>query len=302
MNKILNKKTYETGQTLLFVIVAVTIALAVGIAVSTRTISSLRRVSRTDTSTRVIAAAEGGIENMLGRTYNQLDDAIGEVNCDSIGADLELIGSDSSCVYTFNPDPGDEDLISSRAVVQVETFNSNESTSGGVDGYTFELGPGLMREVYIPSSSYAPNTIQICWANENSAVYYSSYSPNGEVQKGGLQPDSGLPYAGLLVSDLFDDYVELPADRADLGYTSCKDIDLVGSHHGLRIKVLYDTSKVGVFPIGGQLPIQGYRLTSIGEVVTGQGSEEKATVIVHKTFPYAPDIFDYGIYTPGTLN
>jgi len=46
------------GQALLFVIVAVTMAMAVGISVSTQTISSLRRASRTDTSARVIAAAE----------------------------------------------------------------------------------------------------------------------------------------------------------------------------------------------------------------------------------------------------
>ena len=52
-----NKYTYQKGQTLLFVIVGVTIALAIGIAVSTRTLSSLRRAARSDTSARVIAAA-----------------------------------------------------------------------------------------------------------------------------------------------------------------------------------------------------------------------------------------------------
>jgi len=50
------------------------------------------------------------------------------------------------------------------------------------------------------------------------------------------------------------------------------------------------------------LPTQGYKFTSRGEIVTGSGGEEKATVIVHRSYPYAPDIFDYGIYTPTTLS
>jgi hypothetical protein len=298
MFKEMNKKTYEKGQTLLFVVVAVTIALAVGISVSTRTISSLRRVTRTDTSTRVIAAAEGGIENMLGRTYSELDQAKEAANCEAIGAELQLIGSTSSCVYNFNPVDveGGGDLISSRAVVKVETFNSNEEDGG----YSFDLQPGAIREVYIPSFLYAPNTIQICWENQDSAVFYSSYNSDGDVLKGGLYPNSGFSHDGE-VSGVFDSVGDAPFDRSSLGYNYCLDVNLIDNHHGLRIKVLYSDSKVVVFPTSGELPTQGYKLTSRGEIVTNEGSEEKATVIVHKTFPYAPDIFDYGIYTPGLL-
>ena len=102
MIKNIKQRKYEKGQTLLFVIVAVTIALVVGVSVSTRTISSIRRVSRTDTSTRIIAAAEGGIENLLGRTYEQLDVAINadDDNCSQIGA---TYNSDvGSCIYIFS--------------------------------------------------------------------------------------------------------------------------------------------------------------------------------------------------------
>ena len=57
----LNPENKNKGQALLFVVVAVAMAMAIGVSVSTRTISSLKRASRTDTSARVIAAAEGGI-------------------------------------------------------------------------------------------------------------------------------------------------------------------------------------------------------------------------------------------------
>jgi hypothetical protein len=99
------------------------------------------------------------------------------------------------------------------------------------------------------------------------------------------------------VSDLFEQIADSTPDPY-----YCETVSLVNnSSYGLRIKVLYNGSKVAVFPTSGDLPTQGYKLTSIGEIVTGEGSEEKATVIVHKSFPFAADIFDYGIYTPGVL-
>src|SRR3972149_3695556 len=55
----------EWGQALLFVIVAMTVALAVGINVSLRTLSTISRTSQADTSERVLAAAEGGAEAFL---------------------------------------------------------------------------------------------------------------------------------------------------------------------------------------------------------------------------------------------
>lgn len=380
------------GQALLFVIVAVTIAMAVGISVSTRTISSLRRASRTDTSARVIAAAEGGIENLLGRSYSQLDDAIddGSVDCEAIGAVPGPESEPGTCSYVFSEggdggaekcteyeckctycasesegcksvlgsssdedssskgqiaaftppelipvDPGDcgtgkikcttgvscddglswcngkggsfekncksweyvensGDKISSRAIVKVETFSTNEE-----DGYAFDLTPGMVKEVYLPSSSYGTNKIQICFKSNESAIYYYSYRSNGTVLKGGLYPDPGNVPSSML-SDRF-----VPATIANKGGTIgdafCREVDLVSGHYGLRIKALFSPTKVIVYPISGySLPTQGYKLTSRGEVSEG-ATEERATVIVHKSYPYAADVFDYGIYTPDEL-
>ena len=360
----------QKGQTLLFVIVAVTIAMAVGVAVSTRTIQSLKRVARTDTSARVIAAAEGGIENLLGRNYSQLDDVATEgpalVKCESIGAvpgpeagtcsyvfrgtvseqagqtctcsceycagscadsgaadgqqpDISCLEGSVPCSKSIScddeidrnacikdltgevketcvPNIGDSnsntgDLISSRAVVKVEEFSTNE----GSGGYSFNIDPGSVREVNL--DGYSANDIKICWDNPQSAIYYYSYNSDGEVLKGGIKSD--LTPSCMNLSNRFE--VE---DSSESDYDKCKIVSLVDNHpYGLRIKVLYNDSKVAVFPSSADisLPLQGYKLTSRGEIVTGSGSEEKATVIVHKSLPYASDIFDYGIYTPATL-
>ena len=293
MNNMKNTKTkYQSqkGQTLLFVIVAVTIAMAVGVSVSTRTIQSLKRVARTDTSARVIAAAEGGIENLLGRPYGNLDDAMvaNEEGCDAIEADT---GPESgTCQYVFNEDIS-EDLISSRAVVRVEKIIFDEG-----EEFSFTLEPGSLKEVNL--NPYGSSNIKICWDSDDSAIYYYSYNQDGEVLKGGIKPN---PLHSCM--SIFDDrFVD---EGGDLGttYPQCKTVSLVGNPYGLRIKVLYNDSKVAVFPTNGyNLPPQGYKFTSRGEIFTGSGSEEKATVIVHKSYPYAPDIFDYGIYTPTTLS
>ena len=116
--------------------------------------------------------------------------------------------------------------------------------------------------------------------------------------KGGIKPIDPIPTFMSLSDRFTNDGV-----NTEDSYL-CKTVDLVGSPYGLRIKVLYNDSKVAVFPSSDDisLPPQGYKFTSRGEIVTGSGSEEKATVIVHKSLPYASDIFDYGIYTPETLS
>ncbi len=284
-------KTNEKGQTLLFVVVAVTIALTVGIAVSTRTIGSLKRVSRTDTSARVIAVAEGGIENLLGRSYSQLNSATTPSvdTCEDVGADY--LDSESFCVYNFTPQKMDGDVINTRAIVKVEKFNSNEIDGG----YSFTLEPDSVKEVNL--EGYTPLGIQICWKEPETLIYYYSYDDEGNVLKGGLYGDSPKD------SDGFEGADPAPSDRE--GYERCKEVDLVGAPgeaYGLRIRVLYQPSVVGVFPTeGAELPDQGYKLTSKGELSSNQDSQEAATVIVYKSYPYASGIFDFGIYTPNEL-
>ena len=295
-----NTRTYkhEKGQTLLFVIVAVTIAMAIGVAVSTRTISSLKRVARTDTSARVIAAAEGGIENLLSRPYSALESARQDnpagTDCGDIGATTPVPPEAGKCAYLLSiPKPSSEDQISSRAIVSVNIFNSN--TQDG--GYSFTLEPGSVKEIHLSTTeTYTPNDIQICWKSQNTAIYYYSYNSSGEVLKGGIYPSSGFSHS----SDVSDIFEQSNSNRAE--YLYCSAVNLVSNPYGLRIKVLYNQSEVAVFPTSGNLPSQGYELTSRGEISTEIGSEEKATVIVHKSYPYAPDIFDYGIYTPNTLS
>jgi hypothetical protein len=388
-----NKYTYQKGQTLLFVIVGVTIALAIGIAVSTRTLSSLRRAARSDTSARVIAAAEAGIENLLSKPDSLLISAStpSDSSCEGIGAtynndlrscvyilskgesqtpppdnppqdpkceecmweegpcgkpscaDKEMLFTyrctppgcqkepETKCVYSTkcggdgigdptNPivegeieeegqdinlnqpasntsgssNSQDGDKIPSRAVVSISTFNKDEHS----DGYSFILSPGNVKEVVL--DGYAPNTIQICFNNPNTAIYYFSYNKSGETLKSGIYPNTPtFPYKENLKRFQQSNTAKLPE------YKYCINADLVkgNTKYGLRLKALYEESKVAVFPTqGASLPTQGFLFVSRGELSTGKGSDEVATVKVRKSYSYVSDIFDYGIYSPSDIS
>ena len=108
----------ESGQALLFVIVALTVALAVGVSTAFRTLSSVFRITTTDTSSRVLAAAEGGLEHFL--AYSSVDLASYAGVCTSLDYDDYPEGADSPCVVDFAPVSTDN--TEAHAVVKIEAF------------------------------------------------------------------------------------------------------------------------------------------------------------------------------------
>lgn len=292
-----NKKTIvkgEKGQALLFVVVAVTIALAVGISVSTRTLNLTKRVSRSDTATRVIAASEGGIERLMGES---------DVFLNSLATPNPVCNSpwvpypDGKCAIEFAPTPGDN--ITARAIVDAEKFRLNET-----DDYWFNLDPGYVKEINLsdyPSGtgvSYTPDSIDICWDNAGAAIYYLSYNANGDIKKGGFNAES-FPNKSKVAG-----FISKGAGR---GYAVCGTIrkgnELVSNAYGLRIKTLYASTKVAVFPSGdlSKFPYQGYKLISKGELKVGDEVKDVKIINAYRSYSYIPSVFDYGLYTPGAL-
>lgn len=74
----MNKKINNQGQVLLIVVVSLAVLLGVGLSISSNTISSTLRTSRTDSFQKVTAAAEGGIEKSLALSDNVLGAKIAE--------------------------------------------------------------------------------------------------------------------------------------------------------------------------------------------------------------------------------
>jgi len=285
----INKDIYnnEKGQTLLFVVVAMTIALSIGINASVRTLSSLSRTSRTDTASRALAAAEGGIERYLSLSTKELEKAIDAMNGTENCPEGVFNSETSSCLIEFE---GSSDVLVSQAFVKVERYEP--------EYYPFNLESGQIKEVnlYNPDTDtyYSESDIELCWtSNPESDLMYVSYNKTGVQARGGLEGNDtpGAPYEtrGFISAGAGHD-----------GYTNCETVNVGSNIYGLRIRSLGGASSVGVFPTGGaNLPLQGYRIESIGRIKQDQAVIASRAIRVIRTLPYLPVSFDYALYSQG---
>ena len=278
------------GQALLFVVVAMTIALSVGINASVRTITSLSRTSRTDTASRALAAAEGGIERYLALSTTELEDT-NSGNC-AVGT---FDNDANACLIEFD---ATTDVVVSQAFVTVERYEP--------DFYPFELESGQIKEVnlydYNSDSYYPSSDIELCWSSvpppatdPESDLMYIAYNNSGVQARGGLYGTNspGAPDA----RGGFDG-----AGAGHDGYDNCATVDISNDIYGLRIRSMGGTSRVGVFPDGGaRLPLQGYTIKSVGRIAQDTGVTATRTITIIRTLPYLPVSFDYALYSEGSI-
>lgn len=298
----MRKNKAESGQILLIVIVFMTISLALGISISLRSISSISRVSDVDTTSRVLAAAEGGAETFLQKSIQELVTLRSVCNGDYSG------GVPDECTVTYNPIAND--AISSQAVVTVEDYYA---TQGPSYIYTLNIGDGDMKEVNLEGIK---QDLMICWASTNSDsastpdLYFAIIDANSIVlQKGVSSGGIGKPAS----------YVSHGFDSSSVGSTDC-DTDTnkhtyrlnltgYGSLSKLRIKSLAGASKVQVYsvnPAETPLPPQGFKITSIGSLTSSKNisaAVENTTkiTVVYKPYPYVTGLLDFGMYSTGGL-
>ena len=285
----------EKGQTLLFVVVAMTIALSIGINASVRTLSSLSRTSRTDTASRALAAAEGGIERYLTLSRKELEDAIDVLESGSGSCpEGDYDSTAGACLIEFE---GSSDKIVSQAYVTVEEYTPAY--------YPFSLESGQVKEInlydYDAGSYYSEPDIEICWTSDpESDLLYTSYNDNNGIQaRGGLQGVADSPTnPSSYETKGFDNTAVAGHD----GYTSCNTVSIGTNIYGLRIRSVGGNSNVAVFPTGGApLPIQGFRIESIGRIKQDQAVIASRAIKVVMTLPYLPASFDFALYSVGNI-
>lgn len=292
----------QKGQTLLFVVVAMTIALSIGINASVRTITSLSRTTRTDTAARALAAAEGGIERFIALPTQDLEDAVEvtegtSVDC-PVGDRRELPmhhggGSytyDNYCMVSFS---GSGDILTSQAFVTVERYIPTF--------YPFSLESGQVKEINLydfnTGAFYAgtDDEIEICWTSRSeSDIMYISYNSTGVQARGGLTGNDSPPNPYHQ-----EGFVTALAGHDD--YTNCEKVDISNNIYGLRIRSVGGDSDVGVFGVGDSLPLQGYRITSLGKLEQDQGVVATRIISIIRTLPYLPVSFDYALYSEAPI-
>ncbi len=289
-------KVNQKGQVILFVVVAMVIALGLGIAVSARTITSLSRVSDTDTSARVLAAAEGGAERMLQKNFVELEALLTSGDCDTL---TELESTDPTavadakakgCLVTFEYSP----TLSSRAYVTVNYMPKTPQVKFA------NLTMADVKEVRLDTTE---NTnVRVCWSSAGGSpatILYAGYAQEGaEIvvkTKGAITPSAG----STLVSTVGFPVASSSHDNSYAEYTQCSPNIAMNGSQRLRIRPIDGQIEKGaiVGSNGNQLATQGFIIESVGELEQG-GKKIRRAVRVTKTYPYAVySFFDYAIYS-----
>lgn len=275
----------QSGQAILFVVVALTIALSVAVTISARTLSSISRSTRADTTNRAFAAAEGGLERVFALNTTQFDDFL---NGECVKAGL-IQGTDG-CIVKYNASPTSGDMITSQTIITAETFSTNFEPTNDDPYYLFNLEMGRIVEVNL--KDYGNSGLTLCFRNPETALFYTVYSAT-EVDRGGIYRSGSENETNMGGFEI--------ADGETKGY--CRTISILSSALGIRIGALYTSGEVIVQgAAGGTLPDQGYVITSKGQLLSESGAKTTRTVKVYKSFPYLPGILDFAILTDGQLN
>ncbi len=264
------------GQTLVIILLGTSIALTVALAVSVRTISTLRQTTTTAQARAALSAAEAGAETGLQRLASEspADAACKTVSgCSGSGTIAE-----SSTKYDYN-------------VSQVGL---------GTDGYLIDLLKDKTQEIKL--DGYESSSFKVCWYdlgldgnpevdNALEIIYVdeagvlSKYAMNGKLSSSanGFDDASLSAIGSVLVAG------------QTISFQHCRSLTLTGTPKIMRVKSLYNNVSAAVEPQGGAtLPAQAYRVESTGQILDGA---VKKKVRVTKSLPALPAIFDFGLYS-----
>ncbi|MBD3366431.1 hypothetical protein GF360_03800 [candidate division WWE3 bacterium] len=275
-NKVAQSREGQEGQTLLFVIVALTVALSVGVSTSLRTLSSVSRTSTTDTASRVLAAAEGGVEHFLSYTTPELEGASG--TCTS------LESPPADCIVTF---PSSEnDAINSRAVVKVEEYIGDSDT-----GFHYvSTGAGEVNS--IPLGSYSGG-VSICWRGDTDVFYVLTGGADGSGWEKGLICGNGSTcYTGSTAGTV----ASSDANCTDSGYTGYEVTVPSGDDKSLAFVALNERGDFALEPLDGSFDTLGYRITSQGELLQEGAEVVTKVVTARRSLPHLPSGFLFGVF------
>lgn len=310
--KIVFKK--EKGQALLMVIVAMTVALAVVTSVALRNLSTTSRITSTDTSSRVTAASEGGIERFINLSVSSLATL---ANCNVAAAScntaaLFTAACPSGTTY-YTTSPADsrfpngvcqvnfphnvgEDNIDARAFPVVGFWPAAGAA------INFELKKSQVFEVNM--SGYTGTNISVCWKG-TAHLYSSAYDTSGIFTKVFLCNAAGCPASNFAGANIIASVPDVSCPASE-GFTSrvllSKPTQMPAAVYGERLRALGADTEVRVTPqAGNNLVNQGYTITSYGELVQNAAITASKKAVATKSLPFLPAIFDFGIYTDGPL-
>lgn len=286
----------EQGQALLFVLLAVSVLLSVGLSAVSRSVSDISITNTDEESLRAFSAAEAGIENALsssaapGSSLSQ-DLNQGESN---FQADVTNYGQGNDFNYPFDVVAGDSATVWFMSHDAAGALTC--SGEGCFTGQSIKVCWGSLGSIDVPAVEttvvYVPNgSLAISGANALT-VARAAYDPSGSR----AVSNSFSPASGPCTIGTKDYSYSQIIDFNTLGIPQAS-WNTAGGLKLMRIRMLYNTSvneSFGVTTTGlsGNLPSQGKLISSTGISGTSQRKVE-----VFSLYAGLPTIFDSSIFS-----
>lgn len=274
------KNANYKGQTLVIILLGTSVALTVALAVSVRTISTLKQTTTSSQAQQSLAAAEAGAEVALGHLKDGSCTGSEAVCSVAEASAFPLSSSNTSYWYTTTKTGGSG---SQPYILDLAKDNTQEVKLAG--------GSGLSSvrlcwwDPTLDGTTELDNAVEIIYVEGVSPYTMKKYAYNGRL----TGPTNGFANAGGQGSVTINGKL--------VSYNHCQSIPDAGAMSSpqiLRVKAFYSSFSAVIDPGTGTLPAQGFQILSYGK--TADGSVKKA-VRVTKSLPSLPGIFDFAIYS-----
>ena len=283
------KKLDNQGQVLLIVVVALAVLLGVGLSISSGTLSSITRTSRTDSLQKVTAAAEGGLESYLLKSDTSLSGLVS--NTPNV---LSYSTSDTKSTVTVSKvTSSDGIIIDSLDPSEVATFYFADSPASiGKNNRTSCISitmdsptPDFMLNVIVrnPNATIAFKSVNLTVPATKVPAAYDPLNTNNFIMEKYLYSSGGFSKVSPTTcgtdgkSYLFTDAALLRVHPISDPLTNLK-IVLVSSQ---------DPNLANI--------TQGYKIISKGQFISG-GDATTRTIEAVKYLDSPSNIFDYAAF------
>ncbi|MCL5411286.1 MAG: hypothetical protein M1150_00905 [Patescibacteria group bacterium] len=265
MKVIKNAYQNQSGQMLIIIVLILVVGITIALSLVSRSVTDVRLSTNTEQSNRAYTAAEAGIEDALRKIASSA--AVGTGSASFSDSDVKYNISEAAGT-SFGPTEAVKKDDVSQLDLKNYTGNSvNISWHTSSDSTPAAIVASF---IYKTSSEY---TVQK-WAFNDNSTYPTRVIGFADVSGG---RGGGYTYNTTLT---------LPAHQAS-------------EPNFLRVRPLFGDTHIQFSSdnMYVNLPVQGYEITATGSA----GSSER-TVKVFKSKPALPSIFDYVLFSGGSLS
>jgi len=258
----------QSGQIGIIVVLIMVVLLTIGLSLASRTTKEVALSTQEEESTRVFNAAEVGVEQALSSDLSFAGDVF-------TSSPITPAGSNTTVTYTINK----------QYQLEMQVFQ----------------GVSSMIQLTDAAHPTPPSSLLVDWSLENSCATQSPASllvSVYSINKAASPPDVKVRYETYEACSRPNNFSTTGVGAGQNGYFKRATIALAANDNFIRIKPVYNDTKMLVQPSSGQMPVQSYAIRSSG---SNNAGNENRNVQVVRSLPTAPSILDYVLFSGNTI-